>query len=532
MTKYFDIAIKNVTNFGDTDVFPFPIENRMFFDCPKETRQLLTEIHANFDEYIEQWTPTNYSALCPVGYSGFRWATQIEPIWNLYFLALVLKISEDIEQNRIQAARNVIHSYRVNLNSPDGQIFSSDYNWASFQRSSLERLVEGGYVLVCDISDFYPRIYHHSLENALKRASEDTESTRRIRRILQKVSNLNSYGLPVGGPASRILSELVLNKTDRLLQYESFSFLRYADDYHIFTKSLEEAYEALIFLSKKLYENEGLSLQKQKTRIISSEEFRQNSEWFSGEENGATVDQKKRFMSLSIRFDPYSPTAEEDYETLKQQMQEFDIVGMLASELKKSRVHSPIMKRLLPSIKHLDQKQKEQAIESLLENLQVLTPIFPLTCILLTSVFGELSVEIQKKLIGFFSNLIRSRSHLVRVDLNLHYVVRLIGQMRTEESEEVLNEIYRSSSTPALKRDIVLIFTKWKQMDWLSDKRSAYPNWSVWEKRAFLIASYSLEDEGSHWRRHHKDGLSSIDQLYLSWAGQIFQAKGGLGTAI
>ena len=37
MEKYFRQAIANVTRHGDTDIFPFPVENHVFFDRVEET---------------------------------------------------------------------------------------------------------------------------------------------------------------------------------------------------------------------------------------------------------------------------------------------------------------------------------------------------------------------------------------------------------------------------------------------------------------------------------------------------------------
>ena len=36
-----------------------------------------------------------------VGYTSFRWVTQIDPIWNAYLLGLVLSIAPAIEAERI-----------------------------------------------------------------------------------------------------------------------------------------------------------------------------------------------------------------------------------------------------------------------------------------------------------------------------------------------------------------------------------------------------------------------------------------------
>ena len=173
--------------------------------------------------------------------------TQIDPIWNAYLLSLVLAIADDIETARISPSKNNIFSYRYKYDKDAKAIFDKEYNWRTFSEKSLDKATNNKYVLKCDISDFYPRIYHHRIENALRRATNNTEVVRRIKVILSRLSKGVSYGLPVGGPASRLLSELLLNRVDKLLLMEGIEFCRYADDYLIFSDSLQEAYGNLIF---------------------------------------------------------------------------------------------------------------------------------------------------------------------------------------------------------------------------------------------------------------------------------------------
>jgi hypothetical protein len=64
-----------------------------------------------------------------------------------------------------------------------------------------------------------------------------------------------------------------LCSTDLHLMRRKIVFCRYADDYCIFCKDKSEAYRILVFLSEQLY-NEGLALQKKKTRILTVDKFR------------------------------------------------------------------------------------------------------------------------------------------------------------------------------------------------------------------------------------------------------------------
>ena len=90
-------ALQNIAKFGDTDIFPFLFERHIFYDCPSECAALLREIHDNFDAHLSDRPPTTHESLTQVGYTGFRWATQIEPFWNAYYLALVIYLANQIE---------------------------------------------------------------------------------------------------------------------------------------------------------------------------------------------------------------------------------------------------------------------------------------------------------------------------------------------------------------------------------------------------------------------------------------------------
>jgi hypothetical protein len=94
-------AVRNVASHGDTDVFPFPLENHWFHDSEEAVTELLMKLDTNFDDWLRAY-PINFAtSLSSAGYNGFRAATQIDPIWNAYLLALIIEIGEDIEAARL-----------------------------------------------------------------------------------------------------------------------------------------------------------------------------------------------------------------------------------------------------------------------------------------------------------------------------------------------------------------------------------------------------------------------------------------------
>src|SRR5207249_1556421 len=62
-----------------------------------------------------------------------------------------------------------------------------------------------------------------------------------------------------------------------LLRTASVSFCRFVDDYFLFADSTSSAQRALVQLSEILLTNEGLTLARAKTRVMSQSEFRKSS---------------------------------------------------------------------------------------------------------------------------------------------------------------------------------------------------------------------------------------------------------------
>jgi hypothetical protein len=310
------LAVRNVAQHGDTDVFPFPIENHWFHDQEDEIVRLLQAIDDDFLGQLASYPVFAVTSLSSVGYAGFRGATQIDPLWNAYLLALVIEIAPDLEAARVPRSDSVAFSYRFRPSAKKATLFDADLGWGSFQRTALEKAEDHDVILSTDISDFYSRIYHHRLENALNDATQNTEVVRRILFILAKLTPGEvSFGLPVGGHAARVLAEILLNRTDRLLQTDGINYCRFVDDYYIFADSRDDAQAALIHLSEVLLTNEGLTLSRLKTRFMSRAEFTRSSPMADPESADSLEEREsRRFLKLRLRYDPYSSSAEDDYE--------------------------------------------------------------------------------------------------------------------------------------------------------------------------------------------------------------------------
>ncbi|MGD0469972.1 MAG: RNA-directed DNA polymerase [Terriglobales bacterium] len=519
-------ALRNIGSHGDTDVFPFPFERSLFQERLDACVDHVKDIDEHFEARLADSPPLTIEMLSQVGYTGFRRATLIEPFWNAYYLALVISIADRVESQRIPEGENTVFSYRYGWDDTRSSLFTES-TWNNYRRESLLQSKKFDFVLQTDIADFYPRINHHRLENALKRLGVSSDAPNRLIKLLSIFSETASYGLPIGGPASRILAELALNDCDQHLRNRGIRFCRYADDYCIFCDSRSAAYSLIVMLSNKLA-NDGLSLQKQKTRILATEEFADINRLLDPlpiDDPAASEEQK--LLSISIRFDPYSPTAEEDYEELKSTINEIDIVGILSREVGKAAIDQPVAKQAIDALKALDGPMQEQALQILLdkENLLTLLPVFPTVMRAVRGLYLGLSeagmLRVDKALVDVY----QGHSPLLAVELNVSYFIQALSLRHSNTKEQILLALFEQNATsPYLRRQIILTMARWQRHYWLTDVKKGFKSATEWERRAIIVASYRLGDEGDHWRKNNKRFWHPAELLVRDWAADRAQA--------
>lgn len=518
MKENFKKALKNIIRHGDTDIFPFPFERNLFEEKFAESLKILEEYHSNLDDALSKSPPLTLVKLSQVGYYGFRQATMIEPFWNAYFLGLVISLADSIEKTRIKEEDKRIFSYRYQWDETAASFFK-DSNWIDYKKQCVEYSNSYSFILQTDISNFYPRINHHKLENELKRVDSISDTPKRILRLLSVFSGTISYGLPVGGPASRILAELALNHTDYHLKSRGIVFCRYADDYTIFCNDESAAYKILILLSEKL-SNDQLGLQKDKTKILSSEEFREIHQFLDPKPlDDDEAEDEQKLLNISIRFDPYSSTAVEDYEALKEAVQEIDIIGILSREVNKTKIDQTVTKQAINTIKVLPQESQVKAIKILLDsnNLITLSPVFTTIMRSVRSIYLDLSDEgkdlIDSSLVGLFNE----QSYLTKIEMNLNYIVQILSLRYSTEKETLLINLFENETNHLLRRQIIITMTNWNCHFWLVDIKNQFNTLTTWERRAVIYSSYFLGDEGKHWREHNKTIFSKEEILIRDW---------------
>ena len=266
-------AINNVIKEGTTDVelFKKPFEIKLL-----ENNEIRQEVIENIVNSIKKCNLEELK-ISKIGHvlvpkknlCDYRKCAWIDVIDEIKYLTIVLLMARDIEVARDNKSNKKVFSYRLKIKGNNGYIFDNEYNYTSFRNRIAEKskMKNKRIVVECDISNFYDRLNLHRLESVLLSIEKiDKDAIKLLNEILLFWSNRDSYGLPVGSNASRILAEAALIEIDNYLISKNIDFCRFVDDYRIFSKSASEAHKNLAILVERL-NKEGLFLNFSKTNI-------------------------------------------------------------------------------------------------------------------------------------------------------------------------------------------------------------------------------------------------------------------------
>ena len=250
---------------------------------------------------------------------------------------------------------------------------------------------------------------------------------------------------------------------------------------------------------------------------MSAAEFAHTSPIKAFEHDETQEDTPLEFLALSLRFDPYSPNAAEEYELLRSEIEKYDIIGLLRTEIAKSRVDPSTTRHIVKSLKFIAHSVRDQAALTLFDGIENLYPIFPTVMIVAKQLWPDLSPGVQGHIGRQIRSLFFSRSRLVKTEVNQAYAVRLLSCEKGPENIELFTSVFEKARSSTVRRDVVLAMFNWRNWPWISDLRSQFQSFSPPLRRAFIVASYSLGDEGKHWRKHNKDSFSSLERVLQEW---------------
>lgn len=145
---------------------------------------------------------------------------------------------------------------------------------------ALEYIHEGNVFIVdIDLKTFFDEVDHCLLMNLLYQKVKCPSTLKLIRRWLRAPIQINGKlqkrrkGVPQGSPISPLLSNILLNELDKELARRKLRFVRYADDFSIYTKNENDAKITLRAIERYLRTKLKLSINKEKSGIRKPHQF-------------------------------------------------------------------------------------------------------------------------------------------------------------------------------------------------------------------------------------------------------------------
>jgi RNA-directed DNA polymerase len=145
-----------------------------------------------------------------------------------------------------------------------------------------QKNINQGYqhIVDIDLKSFFDEVDHCLLLQLVYRKVKCTLTLRLIRKWLRAPIQINGRlfkrrkGVPQGSPLSPLLSNIMLHELDKELERQALRYVRYADDFSIYTKSKSEANRVSTSIYRFLNKRLRLPVNQEKSGIRRPVDFR------------------------------------------------------------------------------------------------------------------------------------------------------------------------------------------------------------------------------------------------------------------
>jgi hypothetical protein len=502
-------AIDHLTKFGDTDVFPHLPEIVFLSENREEISQELSSLD------LESFHPAQaIETIAPKSRYGFRIVQQMPLLETLLFTSALIEIGADLESIKRPMDEDGPFAYRFTPDG-DGSLFIKNHtyrDWLEWQSIKVEG-AEYSHVICTDIADFYQRIYVHRIENTLDAATANKGVKRFIEKLIKQIRSKQSYGIPVGCTASRIIAESVLADSDNALADEQIEFTRFVDDYRIFVKPGQAPYSILAYLADQLAASEGLSLNAQKTKLYSIDKFKEQLSAQLGDAFDQAQKDAIEALGHAVYFD--EEISEEDMSKLRA----MNLLGMLEAELGEDVWD---FGKIKATFRALRLAPDPNSMGFLVEKFELFLPFMKELVLYLDELDRRYSVDfgtLRGKVMQQFAQGAAASVPTIRVWL-LELFVRDILQITAKELNELKNQETLDN------RQIDLVRGLNKDVNYFRRQKTRFDERNLFEKSAFMLGATCLpRDEFEKWIGAIRPNMTRpLERLFCDW----IKAKRGI----
>jgi hypothetical protein len=509
ISKAVALAISNVRKEGLTDIFPRPYEvdllNSTLFSA-KVAAEVEKRIKSNNLQSLGIH-PIQHVLYPKKEPFDFRRAALMQPLDTIVHLALVLSIADDIERFRPPLKARQVFSYR--LHPKDGYLFNANYHYTAFDSYAQKRTKSSrvNVLVKCDIANFYDRVNLHRLNSTLLSLKIDKARVGLIDQLMLFWANRDSYGIPIGGNASRILAEAALISVDDFLISNKVAFSRYVDDFRFFAPDTKTAHSWLASFAERLF-LEGLSISPSKTVI----------EDVSKRGSGAKPEEltprpaREKANTVARMIVGYTGTVPTKFRKIspreRAKLKEEDLEALITALQKEVVLLPDDIKRLLRVLAAKSAFSELSIVPKILDRFPQFTPWIVDLAI---KEADNIPTDTRAVLKSYFSEVILDAERTP--EYILMNSVKLLG-CKGFESEESILSLFRNLKRNAgsyIGRSILDSLLGDANRSQVIEIRQFFNRADAWEKRAIirLVHKHLPEEEKRPWLKNIKGHLES-----------------------
>jgi len=414
------------------------------------------------------------------------------------------------QPSRIPQKEGIACSYRI---APDvnGSFFAGTVDGWDLFTNRTKHLIDQypkGFVLLCDIVDYYNQIYSHRVANIIGELGrpDAKELGKVVERFIEAMNTQTSRGIPVGPAASIVFAEAVMIDLDRKVLATTRDYVRWVDDFRIFFRTYADAQQFLHQFTEYIHDNHRLVLSGEKTRIIPVEKYKASHEQNDAEREERLLAAKTQALALDEYYhelignagpynEPEDEFDEQQFEALLREFRtnkKFEIASEAYKDLLNEEMRRPHPDFLL--IRRVLRKAKSYRIRSILPFVLVhferLLPLAREVCLYLAKALNQ---EAATKNATLLLKIADSPS------MQLPYVNMWLAWLFSSSAfaDNCFAPLLGKASH---LRGQALIAIRARDLAWVKSRKNGLDTLGPYEKRAVLYSSQILsEDERKVW---------------------------------
>lgn len=501
-----DNAFRAISHHGYSTMLPEPPEWKVIAENWQTVRDALEKLDLDTYEPMKVM-----KVFAPKNRANVRITHMLHPQDLIIYTALVLIAKNDIEAARVPVKSKRVFSYRCIPNADD-RLYDSRGSHEAY-KDQLDRKsnkAQVRFVAIADIADFFPRVNQHRLENVIQTVAKSQRVTDVARVLVKKlISNLmgrDSFGIPVGPYASRILAEASMIDVDEFLLTQGVDFVRWVDDYNIFCKTEYEAQSVLFGLGEWLFTKHGLTLQSAKTKILPVNRYRAEI-LLRHEENLTDRDTVvSMFRGFRTGYDDSHDVDDPDEAEIQQALailQGYDLKGMLEASLADTALvdYEAVSYALtkLPRIPGAEDSLKRDVLELVIDNAELLYPVAEQIAKYVLS-FDDFTSADRKRIATKLLRPIKSQRNSPPPYYAMWILHVFASSSAWNHASDIL-AVYNRATSEVIKRHAAFVIHSSGNRAQAVAIKDEFGGASPLLKLAILFASRKLgHDERKHWR--------------------------------